>query len=64
LEAARAAATTSVRAASTVPLSKFEPNESLNDRYAAMEKRLAVRYAAGLQSKGQFCGKRVFLVRH
>ena len=29
-----------------MPLSKFEPNESLNDRYAAMEKRLAVRDGA------------------
>ena len=26
-----------------MPLSKFEPTETLNDRYAAMEKRLAVR---------------------
>lgn len=34
------------RAVSDVPLSKFEPNETLNSRYAAMEKRLAVSFEA------------------
>jgi len=38
------AAAISTRLASTVPLSKFEPDESLNERYAAMEKRLAVSW--------------------
>ncbi|KIZ04123.1 aconitase 2, partial [Monoraphidium neglectum] len=32
----------STRMASDVPMSKFEPDESLNERYAAMEKRLAI----------------------
>jgi hypothetical protein len=39
----------SARFASTmVPLSKFEPGESLNERYDAMEKRLAVGTAAAV----------------
>lgn len=43
--ASRVAPIWGARAASTVPLSKFEPEESLNARYDAMEKRLAVRRA-------------------
>ncbi|GBF99166.1 aconitate hydratase [Raphidocelis subcapitata] len=41
-QAAAPLAAISTRFASSVPLSKFEAGETLNDRYAAMEKRLAV----------------------
>ena len=29
------------------PLSRFEPSETVNDRYAAIEERLKARYALG-----------------